>query len=143
MTPSQDCYDLIMASEGFRAEPYKDATGNLTIGYGHKIMHAAEAGETWTEAEAQVAMKADAAEACGQVANLVKVDLTQGQVDALTDFTFNLGVNRLGGSTLLRKLNSGLFADIPAELNRWVYAGGVVLPGLVTRRAAEVTLWNK
>jgi lysozyme len=143
VAPSQECYDLIMKSEGFRAQVYKDATGNPTIGYGHKIVHAAEAGETWTEPEAEIAMKADAAEACGQMLGLVKVKLTQGQVDALTDFVFNMGSHRLAGSTLLRKLNAGLYSEIPGELNRWVYAGTEVLPGLVTRRAAEVTLWNK
>jgi lysozyme len=142
MTPSQACYDLIMKSEGFRAQPYKDPAGFLTVGYGHKINNVAEAGETWTPDQALLAMKADAAEACSNVLALVKVTLTQGQLDALTDFTFNLGSQRLGGSTLLRKLNAGLYTECPAEINRWNIAGGEVQPGLVIRRAAEVALWN-
>jgi len=38
---------------------------------------------------------------------LVRVELTQGQFDALVDFTYNLGSIRLAGSTLLHALNAG------------------------------------
>ena len=74
---------------------------------------------------------------------LVKVPLTQGQCDALTDFAFNMGLGNLGNSTLLRKLNAGYGEEVPSELLRWVYAGGEKLPGLVTRRQREVDLWRK
>jgi len=59
---------------------------------------------------------------------------------ATTDFAFNLGLNALGQSTLKRRLNSGDWRRAAEEINKWVYGGGKVLPGLVLRRQAEATL---
>jgi lysozyme len=59
---------------------------------------------------------------------------------AIIDFTFNLGVGRLKGSTLRRKVNAGDWEAVPAELRKWTRGGGVVLRGLVIRREAEIAL---
>lgn len=59
---------------------------------------------------------------------------------AIIDFTFNLGAGNLGASTLRRRVNAGRWDDVPAELRKWVRAGGRVLSGLVRRREAEVVL---
>jgi len=59
---------------------------------------------------------------------------------ALIDFTFNLGAGNLRASTLRRRVNAGLWGDVPAELMKWVRGGGRVLPGLVRRRQAEADL---
>jgi lysozyme len=59
---------------------------------------------------------------------------------AITDFAFNLGLTRLKGSTLRRRLLAGDMAGAAAELHKWVRGGGQVLPGLVLRRAAEADL---
>jgi lysozyme len=60
----------------------------------------------------------------------------------VTSFAYNVGVGALGDSTLLKKLkvnpNDPAIRD---EFMKWVYAGGVVLPGLVTRRKAEADLY--
>jgi lysozyme len=143
MTYSQDCVDLVKQSEGFSAHPYKDSAGYGTIGYGHKIVAGEDFEDGLTVSEAETLMRADLDKTAGAVNELVKVPLSQGQFDALTDFAFNLGAANLRNSTLLRKLNSGYGEEVPAELLRWVYAGGEKLPGLVTRRQREVALWNK
>jgi lysozyme len=75
------------------------------------------------------------------VDTLVKVPLTQNQFDALVSWTFNLGPGNLQESTLLKKLNQGLYAEVPTEIRRWNKAGGEVLDGLVRRREAEVSLF--
>ncbi len=63
---------------------------------------------------------------------------TEGQLDALTSFVFNLGIGRLKESTLLRVIREGgSKQQIRKEFKRWVYAGGKKLPGLVTRREWE------
>ena len=66
------------------------------------------------------------------------------QFDALTSFTYNVGSGAFGGSTLLKKLkvnpNDPTIRD---EFMRWVYGGGEILPGLVTRREAEADLYFK
>ena len=59
---------------------------------------------------------------------------------AMTDFAFNLGLARLKGSTLRRRLLAGDMAGAAGELRKWIRAGGRVLPGLVLRREAEVAL---
>jgi lysozyme len=143
VTYSQDCVDLVKQSEGFSAHPYKDSAGYGTIGYGHKIVAGEDFEDGLTVAEAETLMRADLDKAAGAVSELVKVPLSQGQFDALTDFAFNLGAANLRNSTMLRKLNSGYGEEVPAELLRWVYAGGEKLSGLVTRRQREVALWNK
>ena len=71
------------------------------------------------------------------VTRLVRVPLTDGQHGALVSFTFNLGPGRLQASTLLRRVNEGLFDAAAEEFPKWVMAGGRRLPGLVARRAAE------
>jgi len=58
---------------------------------------------------------------------------------AIVDFTFNLGAGRLQTSTLRRRINQRDWHSAGQELRRWVYGGGKVLPGLVTRREAEAT----
>lgn len=75
------------------------------------------------------------------VERLVKVPLNQNQFDALVSFSFNCGVGALQNSTLLKVLNAGKYADVPAQLLRWNKGGGKVLPGLVRRRKAEGALF--
>lgn len=75
------------------------------------------------------------------VISLVTVALTQNQFDALVSWTYNLGKRNLQSSTLLRVLNAGEYAKVPAEIKRWVYANKRVIPGLVNRRAEEATLF--
>jgi lysozyme len=47
----------------------------------------------------------------------------------------------LQSSTLLKDLNAGNYAAVPAEFMKLVFGGGVKLPELVTRREAECKLF--
>ena len=38
-------------------------------------------------------------------------------------------------------LNDGQYDEVPAQIRRFVYAGGVKFKGLVRRREAEATMW--
>ena len=62
--------------------------------------------------------------------------------DALTCFTFNLGAGNLANSTLLKKLNQKDYEGAAEEFEKWIYAGGKVLAGLVRRRKAERALFE-
>jgi lysozyme len=75
------------------------------------------------------------------VEHLVTVPLSPGQYDTLVSFTYNEGTGKLQSSTLLRYLNVGNYAGAANQFFVWVYDGGVKLPGLVTRRAAERALF--
>lgn len=61
-------------------------------------------------------------------------------LNAIVDFSYNLGVGRLQTSTLRRKLNEQDWEGAKEQLKLWVRGGGRVLPGLVRRREAEIRL---
>lgn len=133
---------LLKQSEGFRAQTYLDAAGLPTIGYGHRLTRSESYPNGITAAQAENILAWDVREAEQAIAGLVKVPLTQGQFDALVDFTFNLGAGRLAASTLLSDLNSGQYEPAAQQLLRWDHAGDRELPALKARRAAEFQLWN-
>ncbi|MDQ6975570.1 MAG: glycoside hydrolase family protein [Mariprofundaceae bacterium] len=132
--------DLIKKFEGLRTESYTDAVGIWTIGYGHT--EGVKRGQRISEAKAGSFLRSDLNNAERAVERLVKVALNDNQFAVLVSFTFNLGSGRLASSTLLRNLNNGDYDGAPAQLNRWVKAGGATLPGLVKRRKAEGMLWS-
>lgn len=133
---------LIEEFEGFAAMPYHCPAGLLTVGYGHVIRPGEAADYPWSITRARTVLAVDVQVAEAAVRRLIHVRLGQGQFDALVSFTFNLGAGRLQMATLRQVVNRGEHAAVPAQLARWVYAGGRVLPGLVRRRAAEIKLYQ-
>lgn len=122
-----------------RLTSYKDSAGVWTIGYGHT--RGVKAGQIITEKQADSLLRSDLLTAENYV-NGLKLNLTQGQFDALTDFVYNLGSGSLAGSTLLAKIRAKAPAEeIQAQFRRWVYAGKKKLAGLVKRREWEAKKW--
>lgn len=76
------------------------------------------------------------------VARLCRGARTAGELAALVDFAFNVGVGALRASTLRRRVNDGPREDVPAQFMRWTKAGGRVLRGLVLRCQHRVGLWS-
>jgi GH24 family phage-related lysozyme (muramidase) len=72
----------------------------------------------------------------------VSVFVNQNEFDALVDFAYNAGAKNLLNSTLLKKLNAGDRKGAAKEFERWVYADGQILGGLVRRRMAERVLFE-
>jgi lysozyme len=145
MNISESGINLIKSFEGLRLQPYLCPAGVATIGYG--CTHYAN-GETVTLDDDPITIRdADALlrgtlKSYEQAVNeVVTVPLTQGQFDALVSFAYNIGIGKLKGSTLLRKLNAGNYRGAAAEFDKWTHGGGQVLPGLVKRRAAEKALF--
>ncbi|OMQ42138.1 lysozyme [Ensifer sp. 1H6] len=135
---------LVKQWEGLKTKAYRDVGGIWTIGYGHTSAAGAPTVTPTmviTEARAEEILRADLAQFEERVARLVKVPLTDNQHAVLVSFDFNTG--RLGKSSLLKKLNAGDYDAVPAELMKWVNAGGKRVKGLVNRRAAEAGLWAK
>ena len=137
---------LVEEFEGFSATPYQDPVGVWTIGYGSTRDLAYQPVCATTaeidQAQAQVMVGRDLANAAETVAADVKVPLTDNQRAALCDFTYNLGGRSLGCSTLLGLLNAGDYAGAAAEFDKWDHAGGKELAGLFRRRAAETALFD-
>lgn len=143
MQISEEGLALIKQFEGFSSVVYRCPAGIPTIGYGHVVYRPEQFSAGITQAQAEQWLRQDVQLAQQAVARLIAVPLMQGQWDALVSFVFNLGAGRLQASTLRRVVNRGEHAQVPAQLRRWVYAGGRVLPGLVRRREAEVRLYQK
>jgi lysozyme len=72
-----------------------------------------------------------------RVRRLLPVDLEQHQFDPIPSFTWNLGVGALQASMLRKKIFRYDMNGSAQEFDRWVFAGGRKLAGLVRRRAAE------
>ncbi len=133
---------LIQRFEGFSSRVYLDAAGLPTIGYGHLITRGEDFSDGIDMAQALALLRADVRHAERAVLRFVSAPLAQSQFDALASFTFNLGAGVLQRSTLRRVLNRGDYEAVPAQLMRYVWAGGKRLRGLVLRRAAEAALFQ-
>jgi lysozyme len=121
--------------EGLRLEAYQDAAGVPTIGYGHT--KGVRMGDRVTAYWADQLLRKDISQVVSEVMQLGVVH-TQGQLDALVSFAFNLGIGRLIRSTLLQQIREGgSMRQIRKEFMRWVYAGGRRLKGLEKRRQWE------
>ncbi len=99
-----------------------------------------------TEAECEQRLIHDLKDAEAEVKRSVTVPLTQGQYDALVSFVFNLGAGNFRSSTLLKRLNQGLYNDVPEQIMRWnkarVEGKLTVLNCLTRRRAAEAAIFS-
>ena len=133
---------LIKQFDGLRLTTYKDAVGIPTIGYGHVENPIPPGGtQTITAEAAEQLLRDDLQRFEHEVNNMLTVEVTQNQFDALVSFAFNLGPANLKSSTLLRKVNSGDVNGAADEFLKWNHAGGQVLAGLTARRNAEKTLF--
>ena len=135
MKASESLIQKLKEFEGLRLIAYRDAAGVPTIGYGHT--RGVKMGDRLTVYWADQLLRKDVAKVAYEVMQLGVVH-TQGQLDALTSFAFNLGIGRLIRSSLLKTIrNGGSMHQIRKEFGRWTYANGHKLKGLERRRKWE------
>lgn len=141
--------------EGSKGKAYRDSGQKWTIGVGH-LLTAPEVMSgyvtiggvqvAWEEglSDTQIValLRQDVGWAVAAVHRFVTVPLNQHQFDALVSFVFNVGSGNFKGSTLLKRVNAGVFDQVPGEMMKWVYAGGQRIKGLVYRRTLEGALWR-
>lgn len=139
---SDSGYALIRTFEGYSPYIYKDSAGLDTIGYGHLILKGEAFKVPLLPADAQLLLERDAGAKIRDVNKAVHVPLNANQFSALVSFTFNVGSGALNSSTLLKRVNAELHSEVPAQLMRWVNAGGKRIQGLVNRRFAEGELYS-
>ena len=146
MTPSRQCYDLIRKYEGFSAKPYLDVAGVPTIGYGTTYysngVKVTMKDMPVTTGHAETYLENHVNKVASSVLRLVKVKISQGQLDALTSLVYNIGIGNFAASTLLRVLNQGRYTAASEQFSAWSKAGGVVRRGLEARREAEKELFD-
>ena len=139
MNIGQRGIEIIKHFEGCELEAYKCPAGVWTIGYGH--IKGVSEGMSITQEQAEQMLLDELKEYENYINELVVVDLSQNQFDALVSWVYNLGPANLKSSTLLKVLNSGDYAGVPEQIERWNKAGGKVLEGLIRRRLAESSLF--
>ncbi len=125
-------------------EAYPDsATGGdpWTIGWGATGPDIGP-GTVWTQAQCDKRLERDLTRYAKEVAQAIgDAPTTPNQLDAMVSFHYNTGA--IGRATLTRKHVAGDYAGAAREFDRWVYAGGRVMKGLVRRRAAEAALYRQ
>lgn len=126
---------VVMTYEGKELQSYLDPVDIPTICYGHT--DGVKLGQTKTDAQCQALLEGELGRVITQVDQLVTAPLPATRLAALGSFAYNVGVGNFKKSTLLRRLNAGEGAAACSELDRWVYAKGKKLPGLVSRRTTE------
>ena len=136
---------IIRKFEGLKLRAYLCPANIWTIGYGNTFY---ENGSKVQEGDKITLDRADrllffvVQKFEAEIKKLVKSEINENQLGALTSFAFNVGAGNLAKSTLLKKVNANPNdLTIRDEFNRWTKAGGKVLNGLVTRRKAEADLY--
>ena len=135
--------EIIGNAEGCRRDPYKCPSDVLTVGIGstaysgqpvdpkHRYTDL-EIAERWKN-DIQVAEKCVLNYGNGRA-------LPQSVFDSAVSITFNAGCGAVRNSTLFKQLRAGNYHQACYEYPKWVYAGGKILPGLVSRREKEKAL---
>ncbi|MEQ1531862.1 MAG: lysozyme [Methylococcales bacterium] len=152
----KDALDLLEGMEGINLKPYKGIDGDDYIGAGHQITDSEfEKGtiriggkevpfkEGLSAEQVKLLLEQEIKDIRLEINRLVTVKLTSEQLDALASFLHQVGPEMFKRSTLLRKLNAGLFEQVPFEMRRWVKINGKTIPGAIFRREAEISLWAK
>lgn len=121
--------------EGKELTGYLDPVGIETACYGHT--KTAVNGKVYTESECLSLLAQDLSEHNKQLLSAVRVDLSQGEHIAYLSFHYNVGAGNFRRSSLLRYLNEEKRKRACDELQRWIYAGGRKLTGLIKRRNEE------
>jgi len=138
--------ELCKRFEGFRAKPYLCPAGIPTIGYGSTYY---ADGKKVTLNDSSISQEAandllmselQHTYLPGVLRNCPVLAANERKCNAIVDFCYNLGVGRLQTSTLKRKINAQDWDGAKEQLMLWTKGGGKVLPGLLKRRQAEVTL---
>lgn len=126
---------LIAYFEGRSLLAYLDPVGIPTICEG--VTKGVKLGDKRTHAECDEALAHEVRLHAAIVDKYVTVPMSPNTYAALVSFVYNVGEGNFRNSTLLRKLNVGDKVGACNELNRWVYAKGKKLNGLVERRRQE------
>ena len=141
---------VVQHEEGCVLHVYDDGCGNATIGWGSTFYlngNRVDFGDPPISQElADNMLDRALAAVISDVYAVVIVPLTDNQMAACCDLTYNIGAGAFATSSLLRALNRGDIDTAHADFAMWnkVRRGAtlVVSPDLVKRRAREMVLFE-
>jgi GH24 family phage-related lysozyme (muramidase) len=140
MHVSENGLHMIERFEGFVDHQYNDGTGVMTVGYGTTSADISPLPRFLTQAQAEQLLRQKLAHKYEPAVDALNVPLTQNEFDALVSLTYNCGPGAMQWQ-IGRELRARNYAAAADCFGRYVVAGGRVLRGLVTRRAAERALF--
>jgi lysozyme len=153
---SEKAFLMLKKHEGVRNKPYRCPAALWTIGVGHVLYPEQgnlkmadrlnyplkiEDFRIFSKEEVDAILKDDLNRFVRGVSRYCPVIASQGQLDALVSFAFNVGLGALQRSTLRQKHNRGDYEGAANEFLKYTKGGGKVLPGLVKRRNDEKALY--
>ena len=145
---SQEGVNLIKRYEGFKPKAYLCPANIPTIGYGSTYYEDGTkvklTDSPISETRATSLLMALLVSYEKAVDSFCRDDINQSQFDSLVCFSYNVGVNALKKSTLLKKVNANPNdPTIKNEFLKWDKANGKALKGLTKRRLEEANLYFK
>jgi len=142
--------DYIKSFEGWRKKAYLDSANVWTIGWGTTKWfdgYNIKEGMVITKEICNKLFNRDINNFSSKIFDFVKVKLSDHQFSSLVSFTYNVGIGNFSRSTLLKKLNKGMYKEAAAEFSKWVKVRNrktnkwTVLKGLVLRRKKEMKVF--
>ncbi|TAK98935.1 MAG: lysozyme [Rhodospirillaceae bacterium] len=131
--------DLIKSRESCRLKAYQCPAGIWTIGYGHTGPEVHDNLEI-TQGEADILLQSDLIIFDAGVSRICPSG-TDCQHSAMVSLAYNIGIGNFSRSSVARLHNAEKYAEAAQAFALWNKAAGVVLAGLVSRRAAEAALY--
>lgn len=135
------CAPLVVQQEGWVLTVGPDPIGIATGCAG--VTKGVKPGQKLTQGQCEQMTAAALVEHGAAIAQCLPAELPTDTRAAFTSFSYNVGVAAFCRSGVARKAVAGDLRGACAELDRWIYAGGKPLPGLVKRRAAERQLCER
>lgn len=142
---SENGFAKLVEFEGFRPDSYQDIGGIWTIGIGsitHPDGSKVQGGETIDRTTAEVYARHDLVNFEKFVNSNVKSTITQDQYDMLVSLCYNIGINALLISSVLKTINTDPTLTNSQEIihdwKKWDEVNHVVSKGLLSRRNQEL-----
>lgn len=137
---------LVQRFEGCVLHPYRDVTGTWTIGWGSLVMpdgsHVSGMSRAIGQSEADQMLAAAVGATLKAVRGMISVPVSDNQAAALCSLAYNIGTGGLRSSIVMTRLNQGNFTSAAADFLLFTQSKGKYIPGLYSRRQAEVSIFN-
>lgn len=135
---------LIVKWEGFEEQAYQDVTGTWTVGYGFTYLASKPVtrASCLTKEEAVPLLELQLNKNNNLLDTECFVSLSDHQRGALLSLGWNIGMARLGRSSLMSRLNEGAYGDAATQFLVFTFSKGVQVNGLMKRREDELKTFN-
>lgn len=144
---SQEFIDILIAHEGFKTKPYKDIAGKKTVGIGHNISADSKykfGKNELSESQIYQLLAQDLLIVKKGIKDLIgDTKLKPHQHEALSDLAFNVGIEGLKETKLIKQIKEGQLKQAAANFNFVTFNKGKVSTALCKRRIDDINLFYK